>query len=132
MGDRTVVWSNEWGIERFSFKNNHKYYQYELHVLQGFVKLYSPEYIVFWTIRLQLPSISVGRPYITSEQMNTLPLYTTFCVQLGSDELAFFLYGASNVMSDINYRSTQAASENQTRSNNLMPFTFGGSEIKVV
>lgn len=89
MGDPTVSWSNEWRIKRFGYKNNHTYYQCELHVQQGFVKLYPPEYIVFWTIRLQLPSISVGRTYITNRQMDTLPLYTIFCVQLGSDELAF-------------------------------------------
>jgi hypothetical protein len=78
-----------WRIERCGFKNNHTYYQYDFHVQQGFVKLYPPEYIVFWTIRLQLPSISAGRPYITIGQRVTLPLYTTFCIQLGSDELAF-------------------------------------------
>lgn len=89
MIDPTVSWSNKWRIERFGFKNKHTYYQYELHVQQGFVKFYTPECIVFWTIRLQLPSKSVGRPYFTSKQMDTLPLYTTFCVKLGSDELAF-------------------------------------------
>jgi hypothetical protein len=65
------------------------YYQYELHVQQGFVKLYPHEYIVFCTIHSQLMSISVGRPYITSGQMETFPLYTIFCVKLGPDEFAF-------------------------------------------
>jgi hypothetical protein len=89
MGEPTVSWSHEWRIERFGFKNKHTYYQYELHMQQGLVNLYPPEYIVFRTIRWQLPSISVGRPYITSEKLDTLPLYTAFCIQLGSDELAF-------------------------------------------
>jgi hypothetical protein len=77
--------------------------------------------------------MSLGRPYVISGQMDVLPLCTTSCVELGFDELAVFVqYCAFTVMCDINYRSSQVASENQTRKNNLMPFTFGGDEIKEI